>query len=266
MDKLIYVAMSGAKGVMQRQDNLAANLANASTPGFRAATLAFRSIALELGLGGAALGATAGPSAQSGTQSPGTQVFSVETTSGADLSMGPVQRTGRKLDVAIEGDGWFAVQGRDGKEAYTRNGALEVGSNGLLQTAGGLPVLSDGGPISVPPDSILTIAPDGTVSSQTDGQALSEVQTLGRIKMANPARKDIVKGDDGLFRTASGRPAAADERITLTSGALEGSNVNPVDAMVGMISAARQFELHMKLLQTAEANSRSAGQLLQVGS
>ena len=261
MDKLIYVAMSGAKGVMQRQDNLAANLANASTPGFRAATLAFRSIALELGLGGTASAAAAGAS---GT-SLGTQVFAVETTSGADLSAGPVQRTGRTLDVAIAGDGWFAVQGRDGKEAYTRNGALEVGANGLLQAAGGLPILSDGGPISVPPDSILSIAPDGTVSSQTDGQALSEVQTLGRIKMANPARKDIVKGDDGLFRTASGRPAAADERITLASGALEGSNVNPVDAMVGMISAARQFELHMKLLQTAEANSRSAGQLLQFG-
>jgi flagellar basal-body rod protein FlgF len=252
MDKMIYVAMTGAKSVLQRQDNLAANLANVNTPGYRAATAAYRSFALEQAATGAA------PAA------PGTQVFAVESTAGADLSMGPVQRTGRPLDVAVQGDGWIAVQGNDGREAYTRSGALEVGAGGLLQAPGGRPVLGEGGPIAVPPDSILTIAPDGTVSSQTNGAPLSEVQTLGRIKLVNPPGKDLVRSADGLFRTAKGTPADADAAVTLTAGAVEGSNVNAVEAMVGMISAARQFEMHMKLLQTAETNSRSAGQLLQL--
>jgi len=250
MDKMIYVAMTGAKSVLLRQDNLAANLANASTAGYRSISNAVRSIPIE---------------AIPGSSAPATRVFAIETGTGADLTPGPVQRTGRSLDIAVNGDGWIAVQGAGGREAYTRSGALEVGTSGLLQSVGGRLVIGEGGPISVPPESILTIGTDGTVSAQTNGQPLSEVQTLGRIKLVNPPGKDLVRGEDGLFRSSSGAPVAADERVTLTPAALEGSNVNAVDALVGMISAARQFELHMKLLQTAESNSRSAGQLLQLG-
>lgn len=248
MDKLIYVAMTGAKSLMQRQDNLASNLANAGTTGYRAATLAFRPVPLDQGAGG-----------------PGAQVFALETTAGSDLSPGAVHRTGRGLDVAVQGDGWIAVQGRDGREAYTRSGALQVSAASVLQTAGGHAVLSESGPISVPPNSRLTIAPDGTISSQNGAESLAEVQTLGRIKLVNPAPADVARSDDGLFRLKRPGSAAADDRVTLAGGALESSNVNPVESMVNMIGAARQFELQMKLLQTAEANSRSAGQLLQSG-
>jgi flagellar basal-body rod protein FlgF len=249
MDKLIYVAATGAKSLMQRQDNLASNLANAGTTGYRAATLAFRAVPLEQG---------------AGRDEPGARVFALETIAGSDLSPGAVHRTGRSLDVAVQAEGWIAVQGRDGREAYTRSGALQVDAAGVLQTAGGHAVLSESGPITVPPDSIPAIAPDGTISAQNGAESLAEVQTLGRIKLVNPAPSDVTRSDDGLFRLNRPGAAAVDDRVRLVGGALEGSNVNPVESMVGMISAARQFELHMKLLQTAEANSRSAGQLLQM--
>jgi flagellar basal-body rod protein FlgF len=248
MDKLIYVAMNGAKSVMRRQDNLAHNLAHVSTPGFRAEMLSFQPV-----------DTSSDPQGKNNSL----QVFSQEASVGSDFTPGPVQRTGRPLDVAIGGSGWLAVQARDGKEAYTRNGALEVDATGVLKTGGGLPVLGDSGPIIVPPDSEVTIARDGTVSAVQNGQGLSNVQVLGRLKLVDPPAAQMQKGEDGLFRTRNGAAAASSDTVGLSTGAIEGSNVNPVEAMVGMISAARQFEMQMKLLQTAEANSRSAAVLLQ---
>lgn len=245
MDKLIYVAMTAAKHVMHRQDNLAHNLAHSSTPGFRAETLAFHTVASE-------------------AISP-TQKFVIESTTGADLTPGSVQRTGRALDVAIDGPGWIALQGRNGREAYTRNGALEVGADGVLKVAGGPPVVGQSGPIVVPPDAALTIARDGVISAVPNGQSVNAVQVLGRLKLVNPPGEELVRGDDGMFRTRNERPAPVDDRVRLVPQAIESSNVNTVDSMVGMIGAARQFEMQMKLLQTAEANARSAAPLLQVG-
>ncbi len=246
MDKMIYVAMTGAKAMMRRQDNLAHNLAHASTPGFRAEMLSFQPVGDD----------------QSSASRPA-QVFALEASAGSDFTPGPIQRTGRALDVAIGGSGWLSVQARDGREAYTRNGALVVDATGVLKTSGGLAVLGDGGPIQVPADSEVTIAADGTISAVQNGQGLSNVQVLGRLKLVDPPGRDLQKGEDGLFRSRDGQPVAASAAVALSVGAIEGSNVNPVEAMVGMISAARQFEMQMKLLQTAEANSRSAGALLQ---
>lgn len=244
MDKMIYIAATGARGAMLRQDSVAQNLANVSTPGYRAAVAALQAVPLD-------------------PKGVGTKVFAVEGTAGADFTAGPVQRTGRALDIALTGDGWIAVQGRDGREAYTRNGGLEVSATGVLQTMAGQPVLGEGGPITVPPDSTVTIGSDGTVSAQNNGAPLTEVQVLGRIKLVNPPANQLARGDDGLFRTA--QPAPADDGVRVAPGAIEGSNTNPVEAMVGMISAARQFEMHMKLLATAEQNSKSVSQLLQWG-
>jgi flagellar basal-body rod protein FlgF len=242
MDRLIYTSLSGAKNLMYRQDALAQNLANANTTGYRADTVALRAVP--------ACG-----------QEAGTRVFTVETTLGADLSAGPMQATGRPLDVAVQGPGWIAVQGLDGTEAYTRAGNLQVGADGTLQLPNGLPVLSDGGaPIVVPADARLQIGADGTVSAKTDGQP--EVNQAGRIKLVNPEAAELTKGLDGLFRLKSGEPADVDETVRLAEGTLEGSNVNVVEAMIGMIAAARQFEMQMKLLSTAEQNEQKASGLL----
>lgn len=244
MDKLIFTAMSGAKQVVNRQDAIAQNLANASTSGYRAAMYAAR--AVPAGAGSA-------------------RAFVQEGTMGVDLTSGPVQRTGRELDVAVEGNAWLAVQGSDGREAYTRAGALQLDQNGILRAPGGFAVMGDGGPIEIPQDTQISIARDGTVSAVPDTGSKNAVVSVGRIKLATLNPKEVVRGDDGLFRNTSGTPAEADDRASLVSGALEGSNVNPVEAMVGMIGAARQFEMQMRMISTADTNARSAAQLLSLG-
>ena len=244
MDRIIYTAMTGASAAAWRQAVLANNLANASTNGFRAELATFRAVPLQ------------GDGAS-------TRVFALEATAGHLDTPGPVQRTGRNLDAMAQGNAWFAVQALDGTEAYTRGGAFEITAEGQLVTAKGLPVLSDGGaPIDVPPNAELTIGADGTVTAKVPGQ---QANNLGRLKLATPTPEDPLKrGADGLFRAASGNPLPGDAAARLQTEALEGSNVNAVETMVGMIEAARQFEVQMRLLQTAESDDRTAAQLLGV--
>jgi flagellar basal-body rod protein FlgF len=240
MDRLIYTAMSGAKATLARQDAIANNLANASTGGFRADLSAFRAVPVQ------------------GQGAP-TRVHALEATAGFDPSEGPVVQTGRALDVAVRGPGWITVQGLDGNEAYTRAGNLQLSADGTLQTPNGLAVLGDGGPIVVPQGATVTIGVDGTVTAKQQG---SPPTPVGQIKLVNPPAAELRKGADGLVRTATGDPAPLDPTVRIADGALEGSNVNPVESMVGMIAAARQFETQMKLLQTAESNEQRAARLL----
>jgi flagellar basal-body rod protein FlgF len=243
MDRLIYTAMTGAKHILEQQATVSHNLANASTTGFRAQIDAFRAVPVQ-------------------SEGLPTRAFVVDSTVGSDFAPGPLQQTGRELDVALQGAGWLAVQIEDGSEAYTRHGNLKVSENGLLQTQNGLQVLGDGGPISIPPDVTVAIARDGTVSAVPTTNDRNAVNVLGRIKLVNPAPETLTRGDDGLFRLKGGGEAEADADVSVAGGMLEGSNVNVVDAMVNMISLARQFELHMKLIQNAETNANKAAQLL----
>lgn len=245
MDRLIYIAMSGANHTMHQQAQVAHNLANASTTGYKAEANSFRAL----------------PVLGEGAQ---TRTFVVASTVGSDLSTGAIQSTDRDLDVAVEGKGWIAVQSADGSEAYTRNGSLLVGANGLLQTRNGLMVMGDGGPLAVPPDAEVTIGKDGTVSIIPAGQAANTIATVGRVKLVNPPEADLVKGGDGLFRLNSGLPAPADANVALAQKSLETSNVNAIDSLVSMISLARQYDLQMKLLQSAEGNAQKANQIMNL--
>jgi flagellar basal-body rod protein FlgF len=247
MDRLIYLAMTGAQQLLQQQAVTSHNLANAATTGYKAETAAFR-VAPVVG----------------GAGHP-TRAYAVASTTGADLAAGAIQPTGRDLDVAIEGEGFLAVQALDGTEGYTRNGSLDVSPDGELRTRSGLTVLGEGGPLIVPPDSKITIGRDGTVSAVTEGPQANTVTVVGRLKLVKIAQADIVRGGDGLFRTRGGEAADADPAVVVASGALESSNVNAVSAMVDMINLARQFEMHMKLLQNAESNEQRATQLLGGG-
>jgi flagellar basal-body rod protein FlgF len=168
------------------------------------------------------------------------------------------------LDVAIDGKGWIAVEDASGREAYTRNGSLQLLPNGILQTRDGLNVVGDSGPITIPPDTEVTIAKDGTISTVPSTGQKNSVIVVGRIKLTNPPEAQMVRGEDSLFRTRDGNPADADANVSVASGSLEGSNVNMVESMVNMISLARQFDTQMKLLQTAKDNSQQAGSILRV--
>ncbi|HEX6707705.1 MAG TPA: flagellar basal-body rod protein FlgF [Albitalea sp.] len=240
MDRMIYLSMSGAKATMQRQDTLANNLANVSTVGFRAELQAFRAV----------------PVQGSGAS---TRVYALESTPGYDASAGNVTATGRPLDVAMKGNAWLSVQGLDGTEAYTRAGSLDVSADGTLTTRNGLTVLGDGGPIQVPPNTEVQIGGDGTVSARaTNGKSTP----VGKLKLVTP-EVPLQRGTDGLFR-ADGGDLQADANARVQDGALEGSNVSAVETMVSMITAARQFEAQMKMLQTAEGDEKAAAQLLSM--
>jgi len=247
MDRLIYTAMTGARHAFLQQAGVANNLANASTIGFRAMEHKFRAVPIQ------------------GEGAP-TRAFVVDASVADVLDQGPLMATGRPLDVAVQGAGWIAVQTEDGREAYTRAGNLQTNANGQLQTASGINVQGDGGPIAIPPDNSITISPDGTVSVVPLYGAPNNVSVVGRIKLVNPPENELIRGDDGLFRLKSGEPAALDENVRLATETLEGSNVNPVDAMVNMISLARQFEMQIKMLQTADANASKASQILSLNS
>ena len=245
MDRMIYTAMTGAKHILDQQATNSHNLANATSTGFRAQVDSFRAV----------------PVVSEGLP---TRTMVVDATVGADFTPGAIQATNRDLDVAVEGQGWFAVGRANGSEAYTRNGAFQLSENGMLQTSTGLAVMGDGGPISIPPDSVISIAKDGTISAISTATPSAAVNVVGRLKLVNPAENNLVRGDDGLFNTRDGSPAEADAMVNVVSGALESSNVNVIDAMVNMISLARQFDMQMKMMQNAENNATKASQLFNL--
>lgn len=239
--------MCGAKHTLEQQAVVANNLANASTTGFKAEMAAFRAIP------------TAGPGLP-------TRAYVVDTTISPDYGPGPLMQTGRPLDIAIKGQGWIAVQGPDGREAYTRDGGLQMTANGVLQTHGGLNVVGEGGPISVPPNSTVTIGEDGTVSAVPTDTTPNSVAIVGTIKLVNPPEANLERSADGLFRQKDGRPAVVDPNVQVTAGALEGSNVSAAQMLVEMISHARQFDTQLKLVTIADANAQRWSQVLNLSS
>jgi len=242
MDRVIYLTMSGAKAAMQRQEVVSNNLANVSTTGFRAELATFRAVPVR------GDGAT-------------TRVFALEATAGHLDAPGPVNPTGRPLDVAAKGGSWFTVQGLDGTEAYTRAGAFEVSPDGTLVSPQGLPVLTDGGaPITVPANAQVDVAADGTVSARVGGAA---AQNLGRIKLVTPgADTPIARSEDGLFRPKDGQPLEADAQARVQSGALEGSNVNPILEITNLIEISRAYERVTRIVeQTGDLSRRSVERL-----
>lgn len=244
MDRMIYIGMVGAREVAEAQGVVSNNLANASTTGFRADLQHLESRPLY------------GPGF-------GSRVFSGADSPGVDLSPAPPVTTGRDLDVAIQGEGWIAVQGADGNEAYTRAGDLQISAGGILTNGAGHPVRGNAGPVALPPAERIEIGRDGTVSAKLLGQ--DNLAVLDRIKLVRPPGRDLVKGEDGLFRLRGGEEAEADASVTLVAGAIESSNVNSVDALVQMLSLARLFEMQVKVMKEAESTDQAASQLVRPG-
>jgi len=246
MDRSLYIAMSGAKQTLLAQTSNANNLANAQTTGFKSDFEQFRSMPVF------------GPGYP-------TRVYSMAERPGSDMAMGPIQTTGNDLDVAIQGEGWFAVGAdADGNEAYTRAGDLKISPEGLLRNSGGAPILGNAGPITIPPAEKIEIGGDGTISIIPLGGEETDIAIVDRIKMVKPNLRDLEKHNDGLMHTKTGDILEADGDVRLLQGALEGSNVNTVSALVEMIELARSFELQTKVMKSADDNSGVSAKLMQM--
>jgi flagellar basal-body rod protein FlgF len=247
MDKALYVAMTGASEALRAQAANAHNLANVSTVGFRADLTARQAVGV----------------AGEGFQS---RVNALLASDGWDRRAGALMQTGGALDVAVRAeDHWIAVQDAAGGEAYTRAGDLRLSPQGQLTTAAGRPVLGEGAPIAVPPHQSLTVGEDGTISVVPQGQGPETLATVGRIRVMQAEPGDLVRGDDGLMRLRDGATAIPVAGPSVMTGVLEGSNVNPAEALVNMIQLARQFEMQMRVMRTAEDNDKSSASLMRVG-
>jgi flagellar basal-body rod protein FlgF len=243
MDRGMYVSMTGAKQIMQAQAVNNHNIANADTVGFRADTVAFTSEPI-YGAGYA------------------TRVNAVAGNTGVDFSTGVVTTTSRSLDLAVNGKGFIAVQGTDGKEAYTRAGDLRVSESGAVTTVSGLPVMSESGPLNIPPSTQVTIGSDGTISVVPLGLSPAAQSQVDRIKLVNPPTADLQKGDDGLLRLKSGGKAPTDENVTVSSGVLESSNVNAAKSLVNMIELQRLYEFQIKSINSADTDEQSSERMM----
>ncbi|CUB07766.1 flagellar basal-body rod protein FlgF [Tepidiphilus thermophilus] len=243
MDRVIYTAMTGAKYTLEQQGAVANNLANVDTAGFKEAMHRLRAVPVQ-------------------TQALPSRAFTVDATVATNFEAGPLEYTGRPLDAAIEGQGWFAVQTPDGGEAYTRAGNFQLSANGILQLPSGQPVLGeDNQPVALPPDREFTIGKDGTISA-VDPTNTQVTEVVGRLKLVNPPVENLQRGEDGLFRLQGGGAAPMDETVQVSSGYLEKSNVSLVDQMVRMIALARQFEMNTKAITTAQENDARASSIL----
>lgn len=246
MDRMIYVALTGAREALRAQTVVSHNLANVGTTGFRALRHSVEAEAVP----GAGFASRVNPVGQ---------------PEAWDASSGVMTATGRDLDIAIQGQGWIAVQDANGNEAYTRAGNLRINTSGLLETATGELVLGNGGPISLPEYQELFIGADGQISLVPKGQSPDSLAQADRIKLVNPPAADLVQRGDGLFRMKDGSGAAADASVRIASGQLESSNVNPAQALVEMIEISRAYEMQVRAMHNAEENDAAAARLMRNG-
>ena len=243
MDKMVYLAMSGARQTLMEQSTNNHNLANVNTTGFKAQMDAFAAVPVY------------GPGHPD-------RAYTQSNHVGASHEQGNLIRTGNALDVAIDGDGFIAVQDVDGSEAYTRAGDLKITSEGILQTSNGNLVLGNGGPISLSPFDEISIGKDGTITIRPLGQSQAELAVIDRIKLVNPETGSLTRNERGLFVSDKGTEDP-DGSVQLESGVIESSNVNSVQALVTMIELSRQFETQIKMMGIAEENDTAASRLLQ---
>lgn len=243
MDRLIFTALSGARHALMEQQVSANNLANVNTAGFR------RDLELS----------QSNPVRGNGFA---TRFMSQEEKSAVNDAPGVAERTERPLDVAIQGDGYIAVQGEGGREVYTRNGNIQQNDQGML-TVDGYPVVGDNGPIILPPNAIASFGSDGTISVTPDDGDVAATMDVDRLKLVNIPVNNLTKNAQGMLVTADGRQAQRDENIKVSGGYLEGSNVSAITEMTASISLNRQFEAQIKMMKTAEDLSDAGNRLLR---
>lgn len=246
MDKMLYLSMTGAAQSMAAQNIHANNLANVDTVGFKADYAQAISFPVH------------------GDTFP-SRVYALSESAGVDYEQGSLISTGRDLDIAIEGEGWLAVTDAQGNEAFTRSGELFVEASGFVKTRTGLNVMGNAGPLILPEFEKIEIGADGTVSVRALGQGPEGLAAVDRIKLVNPDLSDLQKGADGLFRRKDGLVEPPEASVRVVTGALEGSNVNAVESMLAVLSAARSFEMQVKMMNKAEEMDQASARLLHLG-
>jgi flagellar basal-body rod protein FlgF len=240
MDALIYTAMSGADHAQRALAVRANNLANAQTAGFRSDLATSETNAVQ------GYGYDSRHQARLGE-------------SAVTHTPGQLSETGRALDVAIQGEGYFVLDA-DGSSAYTRAGSFKLDADGML-SSNGYPLRGEGGAIILPPHSHVVISSDGTVSVQPVGE--TELQMVDKLLLTKPEPADLVKNEKGLLVTRSGMDYPADETVAVAPGHVENSNVSAVEEMMQTMQLTRSFEMQMRLFKAADDMAEGGNRLMR---
>ncbi|MDX1301096.1 flagellar basal-body rod protein FlgF [Photobacterium sp.] len=241
MDSLLYTATSGASRVMMAQHVRSNNLSNADTTGFRADLERVQSYALQgAGFDG--------------------RTMVVTNSASTRFDSGDVIKTGRSLDVAINGEGFFTVQTPTGDEAYTRAGNFKADQQGNL-TVNGFPVMADGEPIVLPDYQSLDISDKGLITVVPPGGG-AEIE-VGQLKLVKPDLTELQKETTGLLHSRDGGAFEADPTVAIAAEHLEGSNVSAIDELVNVMSLTRNFEMQVRMMKTAETLAQTGNRLLR---
>ncbi len=236
METSTYVALSQATALRNELDVTTNNIANANTAGFKGERVAFESYLQREGIG---------------TERRET-AFLTDSGSYLDTRQGAVSDTGNPLDVALQGEGWFAYRTTDGQTAYGRDGRFNIDQQGNLVTLNGAQVLDVGGaPIALPPDvgAAVSISRDGTISSPANGP----MAKLGVVTLPDLQAYERIGG--GLLVPPQGVPTQApipDTATELVQGAIEGSNVQPVVEMTRLMSIQKAYDRAVQLMSSED--------------
>jgi flagellar basal-body rod protein FlgF len=244
----LYLSMAGLETASAKLDTVAQNLANVNSTGYAAAQLD----AMGLPFAGDA---------------PPVGADVIPLGENVDTSIGPVQRTGSSFDVAPQNGGWLVVQTAPGQQALTRAGALAINAAGILTTQTGHPVIGVGGqPVSLPALQKLTIGQDGTISGVPAGAATQDPKVFGQLLLAAaPTNGKLTPIGDSLYALPTGTQPAQNASATVEQGYLDGSNVNPTQAMVSMVEATKSFQLQTQFVQVAAKTSTALDQIIMQG-
>ena len=247
MQNALLIGLSRQVALSRELDVVANNIANMNTTGFKADGSLFEEYL------------------NSAARAADTRVsFVQDRATWIDMSAGALERTGNALDVAINGDGFFAVQTQQGVR-YTRSGSFQINPSGQLVTAQGDPVLGDGGPITFQPtDRQISISPDGTISvREGNSKADSQRGKLRLVSFANP--RQLQKDGNGTFNYAGNDAPAEAKTATIAQGALEKSNVRAVVEMSRMIEITRSYtQIAAMLQQQSDLGQSSIDKLADV--
>ena len=256
----LWISKTGMEAQQMQLDLIANNLANVSTNGFKRANAVFEELMYQ---NLRQVGASSSEQSQLPT---GLQVgLGVRTVSTSrSFAQGNLQQSGNKLDVAIQGNGFFQVTMPDGTLSYTRDGSFQVDSQGRLVTATGLPIANG---VTVPANATgVAIGGDGTVTAQIPGTTTP--QSIGTIALAsfiNPAGLEPKGQNLYAESVASGQPTSGIPGVNglgaLMQGFVETSNVNVVQELVTMIQTQRAYEINSKAIQTSDQMLQKLGQL-----
>jgi flagellar basal-body rod protein FlgG len=252
MLRALYTAASGMSAQEMNLDNVANNLSNSSTAGFRKRRLQFEDLLYQnVVMPGAA-------ATQQTTVAAGLQVGLGSRAGASEIvqTQGDLSQTGNPLDLAINGQGFFQITLPDGQTAYTRSGAFHLDAQGNIVTADGNPMEPA---ITIPPNATsVTVGADGTVSVTTPGQtAAQEVGTLQIALFPNPGGLNSIGNNLFLATTASGdaivgSPGGSEGEGSIQQGYLEQSNVDVVEEFIQMIVAQRSYEASSRVVQAAD--------------